>query len=98
MRRLLVRLFFAFQLKLEDRFVERIEEAGGLEVVNAGQVTARSEPEVRQEFLRGRVKQRTSGSLAAARGAQPASMSTSSVPLEICTPRMPSISALLTGS
>src|SRR4051794_28476803 len=48
----LVRLFGGFQLKLEDALVERIEQAGGFQIVDSGQVAARSEPEMREELLR----------------------------------------------
>ena len=98
-RRLLVLLVVAFQLKLEHALVERIEQAGGLEIVDPRQVAARAEAEMGQEFRRGRVEQRPARALAPAGGrTQPASISTSSVPLEICTPRIASISARLTGS
>ena len=101
--RLLVVLFVAFQLELTERFedslIERVEQAGGLEVVDSGQVLAGAEPEMRQELLRGPIKQGTPGpSRRPAVRTQPASISTSTVPLEICTPRMASISARLTGS
>jgi hypothetical protein len=83
----------------QERLVERVEQPGGLEVVDARQVARRAQAEVGQELLRGRVEQRPARPFAAAAGrTQPASISTSSVPLEICTPRIASISARLTGS
>jgi hypothetical protein len=59
-------LVLAFQLKLEHGFVERIEQAGGLEIVEPGKIAARPEAEMRQEVLRRRVQQRPSWAFPAA--------------------------------
>ena len=100
---LLVFLVAAFQLQSSSAsiaFVERVEQPGGLQIVDARQVAARDEAEVGEEL--GAWSHRATAAPALRGGpavrTQPASISTSSVPLEICTPRIASISARLTGS
>ena len=69
MAALLVFLLLAFQLELPERFenalVERIEQTGGLKVIDPRQIAARAKPKMTQEFLRGRVEQGAPGAFAA---------------------------------
>ena len=78
MRSYLVLLALAFQLKLEDGFVEGIEQARGLEIVDAGKIAPRTQTEMGQELVRRRVEQGPSGTLTPAGGAR-----YSSVPLPL---------------
>src|SRR5216117_1185046 len=67
----LVFLLFAFQLKLEDGLVERIEKSRRLEIIDAWKVTLRRQAEVGEELLRRRIEQRPAGSLTPPSGARP---------------------------
>ena len=46
LRGYLVLLALAFQLKLENRFVEGVEQAGSLQIVNPRKIAPRREAEV----------------------------------------------------
>jgi hypothetical protein len=82
----------------EARRQPRIQQARSLQFLQARQIAERLQAELRQEGFRGSEGQRTSRRLAAAaRPIQPVSSSTSSVPLEVMTPRISSISARVTG-
>src|SRR3954451_2956659 len=61
----LVALVFAFQLKLEDGLVERVQKSRGLQIVDSRQIAPRHEAEVGQEFLGRRIEQRPTGALPA---------------------------------
>jgi hypothetical protein len=82
-----------------ENIVHRVKQAGGAQFVDPRQVPARFQPEVRKEAGRRGIDRGPPRHLAPAGDAiQPASSSTSSVPRDVCTPRIASISARLTGS
>jgi hypothetical protein len=90
---------FTFQFELIQRGLERIEQAGKLQVLEPRQVSAGGQTEMGEEARRGRISERPPGASRRPAGrTQPASISTSSVPRLIWTPRIASISARLTGS
>src|SRR4029453_6806726 len=57
---LLVFLVAAFQLELQRLFVERVEQARGLQIVDSWEVAARPKAELRKEFRGCRIEQRAS--------------------------------------
>ena len=70
----LVWLLPRLELKLSERRLDRVEEARGLEVVDAGEVAAAFQAEMGEEGGGGGIGEGAAGHLAAAGGADPASL------------------------